>query len=95
MHLNFFMLLLHVSAAAASHHQEVSVAVTNTSLSDTSLYQHLVFAALTLCSLQTLVGFTAWNYAALPYVGTMFTCDVTHYNLTNTALLEFLKHTDI
>jgi hypothetical protein len=52
-YLFFFTLLLHVSAAAASHHQGVQVAVT-----DVSLYQHLMATALTLSSLQTVVGFT-------------------------------------
>ena len=42
MHLYFFMLLLHVSAGAASHHLGVQVVITNTSLSDVSLYQHLI-----------------------------------------------------
>jgi hypothetical protein len=47
-----FMLLLRVSASTAIHHQGLQVVITDTSLSDTSLYQYLVVASLTFCSLQ-------------------------------------------
>jgi hypothetical protein len=49
-HLYFFMLLLCVLAVTASRHQGVQVVITNTSLSDASLFKHLVVASLTLCT---------------------------------------------
>ena len=47
-----------VSAATTSHRQAAQVAITDTSLSDILLYQHLVAASLTSCSLQTVVSCT-------------------------------------
>jgi hypothetical protein len=57
----FFMLLLQVSAAAASLRQSVQVAVADTSLSDISLCQRLAVESLTLCSLLTVVSVSVWS----------------------------------
>ena len=55
LHFSFVVLLLGVSAVTTSHHQAVQVAITDTSLSLVSLYQHLALETLTLRSLQTIV----------------------------------------
>jgi hypothetical protein len=85
------MLLLHVSAATASHRHGEQVVITYTTLSVISLYLHLVVASLTLCSLQTMMSFTVC--VAPSDVGldtdTVFTRDVTHYNVTIIVLIEF------
>ena len=81
------MLLLHVSAATASHHEGVQVVITYTTLFDISLYQHLVVASLTLCSLQTMMSFTVC--VAPSDTDTVFTRDVAHYNVTIIVLIEF------
>ena len=76
------MLVLRVSGAKASHHQGVQVVITDTSLPYKSWCQHLGFASLTLCTLQTTVSFAVLDFVAPSYVGfdtdTIFTCDRTH-----------------
>jgi hypothetical protein len=56
-HLYFFMLLLWFSAATGSHLQGVHIAISNASLSSVLMYQHMVVALPTLCSLRVMVSF--------------------------------------
>jgi hypothetical protein len=70
------MLLLQISAATANRRQGVQVVITDTSLSDISLYQYCVFASVTLFILDD--GLFLSPFCVCPDTDTLFTYFVAH-----------------